>query len=203
MQGAFMSLSESVTSPRYGRVRWRRFGIVMVPAALVAAVLIALTAKGAVAASFAVSGQQFTVTANSLNGTGFEQYGSTYKEANGKEQPVAVSVIRNATLANLCQSVKVMGVTLRITAGGGSTPVTASNLVVGATDLSGNATFNNISVGQDASTLDQAGETGQAGTFAQQASSVSITNVHQLAWSTTAGTFKLPGFHLQVGGAPC
>jgi Family of unknown function (DUF6230) len=198
-----MPLSESVVSPRHGRVRWRRFAIVMVPAALVAAVLIALTAKGAVAASFAVSGQQFTVTANSLNGTGFEQYGSTYKQTNGKEQPVAVSVIRNATLSNLCQSVKVLGLTLRITAGSGSTPVTASNLVVGATDLSGNATFHNISVGQDAGTLNQASETGQAGTFGQQASSVSITNVRQLAWSTTAGTFKLPGFHLQVGGAPC
>ena len=198
-----MPLSESVTSPRYGHVRWRRFGIVILPAAAIAAVLVGLTAKGAVAASFAVSGEQFTVTANSLKGTGFEQYGSTYKESNGKEQPVAVSVIRNATLSNLCQSVKVLGVTLRITAGSGSTPVTASNLVVGATDLSGNATFTNISVGQDASTLNQAGETGQAGTFGQQASAVNITNVHQLAWSTTAGTFKLPGFHLQVGGASC
>jgi hypothetical protein len=203
MQGAAMPLSESVISPKYGRVRWRRFAIVMVPAVFVAAVLIGLTAKGAVAASFSVSGQQFTVTANSLNGTGFEQYGSTYKESNGKLQPVAVSVIRNATLSNLCQSVKVLGVTLRITAGSGSTPVTASNLVVGATDLSGNATFNNISVGQDAGTLNQAPETGPAGTFGQQATSVSITNVHQLAWSTTAGVFKLPGFHLQVGGAPC
>jgi Family of unknown function (DUF6230) len=203
MQGAAMPLSESVTSPRLGRVRWRRFGIIMVPAVLAAAVLITLTAKGAVAASFSVSGQQFTVTASSLKGTGFEQYGSAYKERDGKEVPVAVSVIRNATLSHMCQSVKVLGVTLRITAGGGSTPVTAQNLVVGATDLSGNATFSNISVGQDASTLNQAGATGQAGTFGQQASAVSITNVHQLAWSTTAGTFKLPGFHLQVGGASC
>lgn len=198
-----MAMSESSTSPGYGRVRWRRFGLVMLPAAIVAAVLISLTAKGAVAASFAVSGQQFTVTATKLDGTGFEQFGSTFKQSDGKSQPVAVSVIRNATLSHLCQSVKVLGVTLRITAGGGSTPVTAQNLVVGATDLSGNATFSNINVGQDASTLDQAGETGQAGTFGQQASGVSITNVHQVAWSTTAGTFKLPGFHLQVGGAAC
>ena len=49
----------------------------------------------------------------------------------------------------------------------------------------------------------ETGEAGQAGTFGQQAGAVSITNLHQLAWSTTAGTFKLPGFHLQVGGAPC
>jgi hypothetical protein len=94
--------------------------------------------------------------------------------------------------------------TLRITAGSGSTPVTASNLVVGATDLSGNATFQNIRVGQDAGSLNQVpGEVGQTGTFGQQASSVSISGVHQVAWSTTAGTFRLPGFHLQVGGAPC
>lgn len=199
-----MAVSETTTSPAYGRIRWRRFGAVMVPAAAAAAVLIALTARGAVAASFSVSGQQFTVTASRLTGTGFEQFGSSYKEPGGKAQPVAVSVIRTATLSNLCQSVKVLGMTLRITAGGGSIPVTASNLVVGATDLSGNATFQNISVGQDAGSLSQVpGETGQAGTFGQQASSVSISGVHQVAWSTTAGTFRLPGFHLQVGGAPC
>lgn len=198
-----MAMSDSSTSPQYGRVRWRRFGLVMLPAVIVAAVLISLTAKGAVAASFAVSGQQFTVTASKLNGTGFEQFGSSYKQSDGQSHPVAVSVIRSATLSNMCQSVKVLGVTLRITAGSGSTPVTAQNLVVGATDLSGNATFKNISVGQDASTLDQAGDTGQAGTFGQQASGVSITDVHQVAWTTTAGTFRLPGFHLQVGGAAC
>ena len=199
-----MASAENVASPAYGRVRWRRFAIVMLPAAAVAGVLVTLTAKGAVAASFSVSGEQFTVTATKLTGTGFEQYGSSYAQAGGKKQPVAVSVIRNATLSNLCQSVKVLGVTLRITAGGGSTPVTASNLVVGATDLSGNAVFTNISVGQDASTLTQApGNAGQAGTFGQQASAVSITGVHQVAWSTTAGTFRLPGFHLQIGGSPC
>ena len=151
-----------------------------------------------------MSGQQFTVTASKLTGTGFEQYGSAYREPSGKAQPVAVSVIRNATLYHLCQSVKVVGMTLRITAGGGSTPVSASNLVVGATDLSGDATFQNISVGQDAGSLTQVpGEVGQDGTFGQQASSVSISGVHQVAWSTTAGTFRLPGFHLQFGGAPC
>jgi hypothetical protein len=76
-------------------------------------------------------------------------------------------------------------------------------MVVGATDLSGNATFTNINVGQDTSTLNEAGMTGQAGMFGQQASGVTISNLHQVAWSTTAGTFKLPSFHLQVGGAPC
>lgn len=187
-----------------GRVRWRKFAAVLVPAAAVAAILVALTAQGTAAASFAVSGEQYLVTASALHGTGFEQYGATYQQANGKRHSVALSVIRNATLANLCQSVTVLGHTLRITAGGNGTPVSATDLVVAATDLSGNATFHNINVGQDASTLNQVpGQSGQIGGFGQQANSVTITNVRQLAWSTSAGTFRLPGFHLSIGGSGC
>ncbi len=187
-----------------GQVRWRRFAAVLVPAGVVAGTLVTLTAQGTAAASFAVSGQQYTVTASSLRGTGFEQYGAIYQQASGQKHNVALSVIKDATLTNLCQSVTVLGHTLRITAGGNGTPVSASNLVVAATDLSGNATFHNISVGQDASTLNQVpGQSGQIGGFGQQANSVVITDVKQLAWSTSAGTFKLPGFHLHIGGSGC
>ncbi len=201
-----MASSDNVTPirPGYGRVRWRRFGLIMLPAAAVAAAMIGLTTQGAIASSFAVSGQQFVVTATKLNGTGFEQYGTIHRNVDGRDVPVAVSVIRSATLSHLCQSVTIFGHTLRITAGGGGTPVTASNLVVDATDLSGNATFSNISVGQDASTLTQVpGTAGQAGGFGQQADSVTITRVRQVAWGTTVGTFTLPGFHLKVGGSAC
>jgi uncharacterized protein DUF6230 len=187
-----------------GRVRWRRFAAVLIPAGMVAGTLVTLTAQGTAAASFAVSGQEFTVTASTLRGTGFEQYGAQFQQSSGKQHPVALSLIRNATLTNLCQSVTVLGHTMRITAGGNGTPVSASNLVVAATSLSGNATFKNITIGQDAGTLTQVpGQAGQAGGFGQQASSVVITNVRQLAWSTSAGTFTLPGFHLHFGGGGC
>lgn len=49
-----------------GRVKWKRFAIVMVPSAAVAAVLIGLTAEGAIGANISVSGQEYLVTATQL-----------------------------------------------------------------------------------------------------------------------------------------
>jgi hypothetical protein len=79
-----------------GKVRWRRFAILMIPSAAVAAVLVGLTATGSIAASISVSGSAFKVTSTQLRGTGFEQFGSIATQANGTQHPVAVSVIRNA-----------------------------------------------------------------------------------------------------------
>src|SRR5207244_2124532 len=116
--------------PTSGKVRWRRFAILMIPAAAVAAVMIGLTAAGAIAASISVSGSAFEVTSTQLRGTGFEQFGSIATQANGTQHPVAVSVIRNATLQSLCQSVTVGPFTLVLRAGAGSPPVSAEHLVV-------------------------------------------------------------------------
>ena len=115
-----------------GKVRWRRFAILMIPSAAVAAVLVGLTATGSIAASISVSGNAFEVTSTQLRGTGFEQFGSIANQANGTQRPVAVSVIRKATLQSLCQSVAVGPFTLVLRAGVGSTPISADNLVVDA-----------------------------------------------------------------------
>jgi hypothetical protein len=189
-----------------GRVRWRRFAIVFVPAAGVTALLLGLTANGALASSFSISGQQFKVSADSLTGTGFQQFGALDHTAGNTPVPVAESEIGSADLTNLCQSVATnlgpLGTwTLKITAGQGSTPVHADSLIIDANQLSGStATFHNINIGQDASTLNAVSgvPTGQAGTFGQQASDVSISNLHQTAYSTSAGTFTLPGFSLSL-----
>lgn len=115
---------------------------------------------------------------------------------------MAISAIHHATLTNLCQSVSVGGVTLRITAGGGSSPASADNLIVDADQLSGNATFGNITIGQDAGTLSEdPGVSGPSGGFGQQADSVTIDNLRQHTWLTTAATFTLPGFNLSFGNA--
>jgi hypothetical protein len=177
-----------------------------VPAAGVTALLLGLTASGALASSFSISGQQFKVSADSLTGTGFQQFGTIDHTAGGTLTPVAESEIGSAQLTNLCQSVKVdlstfgLGIwTLKITAGQGTTPVSANSLIIDANQLSGStATFHNINIGQDASTLNAVSgvPTGQAGTFGQQASDVSISNLQQVAYSTSAGTFTLPGFGL-------
>ena len=186
-----------------GRVRWRRFAVLFVPAMAAAAVLVALTTQGVLAASISVSGSAFEVSSSQLKGTGFEQFGGLVTDSKGNPHPVAISAIKSASLAHLCQSISVGPVTLRITAGGGSTPATASNLIVDSDNLSGDATFNNIVIGQDAGTLNEVpGVTGPSGGFGQQADSVTIDNLKQNTWLTTAGSFTLPGFDLTFG-SPC
>jgi Family of unknown function (DUF6230) len=190
--------------PTFGKVRWRRFAILMIPAAAVAAMMIGLTAAGSIAASISVSGSAFEVTSAQLRGTGFEQFGSIATQATGTQHAVAVSVIRNATLQSLCQSVAVGPFTLVLRAGAGSTPVSAENLVVDADQLSGNATFTNIAIGQDASTLTEVpGTTGASGGFGEQADRIVITNLRQHTWLTTAGTFTLPGLSLSFSRSGC
>jgi hypothetical protein len=189
-----------------GRVRWKRFAFVMVPSAIVAAALIGLTAEGAIGANISVSGQEYTVTANQLSGSGFEQFGSTVKSGD-KQIPVAESAIRSAKLTNLCQAVKIGSVTLLLRAGRSSgNPVSASNLIVDASSLSGDASFHNIAIGQDAGTLNEdPGATGTPGSFGEQADTVTINHLVQNTWLTTAGTFTLPGLSLGVStnGGSC
>ncbi len=197
-------------TPAYGHTRWRRFALVMLPAVIAATGLGVLMGNGAIAASFAVSGQNFKVSADRLVGEGFEQFGTIDTSEDGTKHPVAVSAIENATLSNLCQSVvtdtPVGAVTLRITAGEGRSKVTADRLVVDAAQLSGDTTFTNIEIGRDASTLDKVeGAQGDPGVFGQQADKVVIKDLEQVAWATTAGTFKLPNLHLSIkrGKQPC
>jgi len=89
-------------------------------------------------------------------------------------------------------------------AGVGSTPVSADNLVVDADQLSGNATFTNIAIGQDAGTLTEVpGTAGTSGGFGEQADTIVIANLRQHTWLTTAGTFTLPGLSLSFSRTGC
>jgi hypothetical protein len=198
--------AEPSPRPALGRVRWKRFALIMVPSAVVAAALIGLTAEGAIGANISVSGQEYTVTANQLSGSGFEQFGTTVKSGD-KQIPVAESAIRSAKLTNLCQAVKIGSVTLLLRAGRSSgNPVSASNLIVDASSLSGDTSFGNIAIGQDAGTLNQVpGTTGTPGSFGEQADTITINHLVQHTWLTTAGTFTLPGLSLNVStnGGSC
>jgi hypothetical protein len=189
-----------------GRTRWRRFAALLVPSAIATGAIVFGLANGAIAASFAVSGQTFKVSADRLEGSGFEQWGGIAAEKgcdpatnplNPKCHPVAVSAIASADLTNLCQSVKVPGlpVTLVIRAGGGGNPAHADGLLIDMDGLAGNATFENIKIGRDASDLDPHA---QPGSFGQNADSVVITDLKQIARSTSAGSFTLPGMKLNV-----
>jgi hypothetical protein len=185
----------------HGRTSWRRFAIVMVPAAVIVGGIVLGMANGAIAASFSVSGQSFKVSADKLHGTGFKQFGGVDTPKQGNPIPVATSVIDNATLTNLCQSVNIpnpfgIKVVLRIEAGKGNTPVTANGLTIGATSLQGDAVFTNIQIGRDGG--DVSGVPALTGSFAQSADAVDITGLKQIATSTSAGTFALNGLSLTV-----
>lgn len=178
-----------------------RLLLVAVPVGVLSAVTLGTVANGAVPVSFSISGQQFQISASKLDGTDFSQYAGVAKDTAGNDRQVAIANIGSASLADLCQSVTTdtpMGkVGVMITAGGNGKPATAKDLQIGMTDLKGDATFNDIRIGVDASTVNTAAK-GSAGDFAQDAQSLTIDDVQQTAWSTTAGVFTLTGMHLQI-----
>lgn len=191
-----------------GRTRWKRFAVVMVPSVAATAAIGVAISQSALAASFSVSGQNFKVAAAKLVGTGFSQYGSLDAGQNGSVHPVAVSAFDSAEISNLCQSVVIPvpifgDVTLRLGAGGGSSPVEAKNLYIDLDELQADATFTNIDIGVAVDDLSKgpkskSGEQVLPGSFAQQADKATLTDIRQTAWATTAGTFKLSGLKLNV-----
>ncbi|GGP55153.1 DUF6230 family protein [Streptomyces abikoensis] len=188
-----------------GRVRWRKFAVLAVPGFAATAALAVALADGALAASFAVSGQEFKVGASSLTGTGFAQYGGIDKNVRGKLLPVAVTTIKEAKLKDLCQSVvttlPVIGdISLKLHAGQGAKTVEATDLFIDATQMSGDAEFENMELGRDASTLNRgpASAQGLQDAFGQQAKTIKMTDVRQTAWATNAGRFKLAGLDLKI-----
>jgi hypothetical protein len=189
-----------------GRTSWKRLALVMVPTLATAGAIVATMATGALAASFGVSANSFTVAGESfqissslLEGDGFVQFG-VLDHSRDEVYPEALSGIRRATLHDLCQSfvqpAPVIGpVTLRLTAD----PATADRLIADAHDLKGDAVFENIHIGQDASTVDEVpGVQGPPGALAQQASSIRVRDLRQTTRSVSAATFRLPNLHVQV-----
>jgi len=193
-------VKDAQSDPAEGRTNWRRFALAAGIPAVVAGGLVFGVATGALAASFSISGTQFKLSADKLEGTGFTQYSGGLQR--GKEvQLAAMSGIKSAKIYNLCQTVAAGPVVLRIEAGKDADhPVEADDLLIGMSELSGDATFKNIDIGQDASTLskDGAATHGAAGGFGQQADSVTIDGLHQIAYSTSASTFKLTGMSLKL-----
>lgn len=199
-------------SQTFGKTRWKRFAVVMVPTVALTAAVGVSVAQGALAASFSISGQQFKVSADSLHGDGFTQYGSVDfhdSKAHTGVVPVAVSGFNAATIHNLCQSVVVPtplgNYTLTINAGQDAAhPVTATKLFIDMTDLKATtATFNNINIGVATGGITKGpvnptDAVGDGTGFAQEADSADLTGVQQTAWATSAGTFSLNGMHLNL-----
>jgi len=201
---------QSLDEPR-GKTRWRRFALTMGISMMVTAGLVVLTGQGVIAASFSVSGMPFVVTADELEGTGFEQYavldhmepGSPNEGDTGGQVLVVTSVVKNGKLTNLCQSVDLGGIQLVLTAGNKSTPVSVKNLAIDSDDISGDASFNNIEIGRDSSTFDKVDRQGPPGVYGQQADTVTITDLYQHNYAATAAVFKLPDLHMRFQSEGC
>jgi hypothetical protein len=212
-------VKESPGDPAYGRTNWRRFAVsIGVPLAVAAGLVIALE-QGALAASFQISGSDFKLSASNLDGTGFTQYSGALPSATNAQlqgnKVEALSGIKDAYITDLCQTVAAKNlpipVVMRIDAGNAKpatddTKVHATGLLIGMTDLQGDATFTNIQIGVADGSLDQDGSTAPHGSdpagFGQQAEKVNIDHLRQTAQYTSAGSFRLTGMklHLYVGG---
>ncbi|MFL1432654.1 MULTISPECIES: DUF6230 family protein [unclassified Nocardiopsis] len=184
---------------------WKRFALFSVPAGVAVGGLLVAMAQGALAASFSVSGQEFKISADSLRGEGFVQYGWLDQTVRKEAVPVAVAGIREAEIVGLCQSVltefPIVGrISLRLTAGDQGTPVVAENLVIDMSQMGGNAEFENIEIGRDAGTLDK-GPQGAAGfndLFGMQSDVIVVDDLEQTARAATAGTFRLADLNLGI-----
>jgi hypothetical protein len=202
---------ESGSAERRGRVRLRRAAVMAVPATFVAAGLAVLTAQGALGVQFAISGMPFVVTADKLEGEGFAQFGtldhmienSPNQGDTGGQVLVVTSVVKQGKLTNLCQSVDLGGIQLVLTAGNKGTKVGVENLAIDSDEITGNAAFNNIEIGRDASTFDKVDTRGNPGVYGQQADKVVITDLYQHNYAATAAVFKLPDLHMRFGGKGC
>jgi hypothetical protein len=124
-----------------GRTRWKRFAVVLALSVLAAGVLLFAVAQGAIGASFAVSGSSFKISASQLQGSGFAQFASIDRTADGAH-PVATTAIGSASMDDFCQSATARSipgigdVSLVIRAAGRDS-VQASNMVIHIADLTG------------------------------------------------------------------
>jgi Family of unknown function (DUF6230) len=212
-------MKDALGSQVLGGTKWKRFALVMVPTVGIAGAMTVAMANGVLASSFAVSGQQFKVSADSLDGQTFAQSGDVIVDANGQAHAVAVAGIKSAKITNMCQSVvvpvPVLGnLSIILRAGGGGTPVSATDLVLDTNQVDADATFSGVVIG--ASAADIAGKTGiqgfekhtgkpdgsvtpfAAGDFGQVVDHAVLTGVRQTAYSTTAGTMALKGLSISA-----
>ncbi|WP_019855069.1 DUF6230 family protein [Actinopolyspora mortivallis] len=192
-----------------GRTRWKVFALVLAAGFSGVAVMLTGLSKGAVAASFTVSGTSYKASADKLTGEGVVQFGSVDRSAD-EAHPVLVNGFQHAKLTNFCQSIHVTDLpglgdaTVRIKAADG---MSADNLVLGIDQVDGDLTLNNVEIGRDASELSAGpdGAQGAPGGFGIQASGATIDDLRQQAWSTTASTLNLNDVNISVvpGDKPC
>ncbi|MEU3626215.1 cholesterol esterase [Amycolatopsis coloradensis] len=187
-----------------GKTRWARFAGIFGLALAGAALLLTGLSQGALAASFAVSGSAFKISADKLVGEGFVQYGDV-DQGSGEAHVVAVGAFRKATLDNFCQSVflpkvPMVGDVTLVLVSGGPGGMESTDIIIGIASLTGDLLLTDTQIGIDAAQLSKGPEAakGRAGAFGLQASGATIGQLRQIAWSTNAQTLRLKNLALSL-----
>lgn len=200
-----MSPTESTATTSVATVagtRWSRFAMLAVPGFVAAGVMGLMTTQGLLATSFAVSGENFQLTADQLDGQGFAQYGDVATSVDDSSRPVGLAHVDSADLTNMCMAAQwdlpIGEASLLITAGENE-PVQGSSMILDLEQMSGDADFSNIEIGRDASTLDKAeGAQGPQGDFGLQSDTIVIDNMDVSTWSVTAASLNLTGLNMSI-----
>ncbi|GGK09316.1 hypothetical protein GCM10010123_43990 [Pilimelia anulata] len=176
-------------APARGRLRPGRVLLVAVLGLAAAAGLTYAVSDGRVAASLAQAGQPVKISAARLEGDRVVQYGDG-------TTPGTVATIGEARLYDLCQSLRVPGLPLVLSARSGrGEPVTARDLTIDLAALAGRATLDGVAVGRDAGDLGSVAP----GSLGQSADRVVITDLRQVARASSAGSFRLNGLDVRLG----
>ncbi|AKA09066.1 hypothetical protein SAZ_35070 [Streptomyces noursei ZPM] len=187
-----------------GRTHWKRTAVMLVPGvACVGAVVIAL-AQGAMAASFAVSGKNFKVSADEITGRGISSFPSSLGSADGSGHPVLLAGIESGTARGVCLSMKqrlpLVGEVSLLVRSGGDRPVRGEHLVVDADALtSSGGRVTGVQAGRDAATLTGAsGVRGTRGLFGVQADTALARDVKSTAWASNGGSLTLDKVEIEL-----
>jgi hypothetical protein len=186
-----------------GRVRWRRFAAIFVPATAAAVLLLYATVQGAIGVTFAVAGRKIKVSADKVRAWAPTEFGGVVETKEGKPIPVLVTTTRRTELFNLCQSylfsTPLGDSTIKLTGGTDGRPVVAENQVVDALVLRQEPRYTNIQIGRDASTLDTPpGAEGRPGEVSQFASMAVSTNLRQIQLAVSATSIVIPNSLVRV-----
>lgn len=184
-----------------GRTRWTRFAAALGVGAIGAGVLMVGLSQGAIAASFAVAGQSFQVTATGVEGQGFTQFGGV-DSGSGADRAIAVNGFKSATIQDFCLSAVSpvplfdQPITIKLSAPGKG--VSAENLVLGLDKLAGDLAVTNADIGVNAGGLSAGTRKGADGGFGLTSATARLGALRANTWSTAASTLRINGLTASV-----
>lgn len=186
-----------------GRTHWRRSALMFVPCTLAVGTLGIALAEGAIAASFAVSGTAFKVSASEVTAQGVSSFPSSIGDSADDAKPVLLAAVKDGTVSDVCVSLKqklpLVGEISMLVHSGADKPLAGTNLVVNADALTGGGgKVTGVEAGRDASTLTGApGVTGPKGVFAVQADTAVAHDLRSTAYSANGGTLTLEKLEIE------